>query len=323
MRHKAIDDVILRECVPRDGIKQVVVINSGMDTRPYRLTLPDVDWYEVDNFEVLELKRRLLQMAPKELDLYATKRVGAVKMIGLNVMKSFERLTEVLTKNGVDLDAPCLFVIEASLYNFHIQDAVKFIQSLPMKRRNVVVGTAFQRRMLDWVRDPENQKASPFLSELSYHWRNSFEGCRDAGAFKGWRVRYVRGLSIHARGYGYQIPPNIWGEGEELVFELHCGPPQRPAKKGQLAMGPSGPPATAAKKTRKTAGGGILDFLSTAVKLSALLCAGVVGHIHGDTIIEFAEEKIDSMKESLPGFGSSNSSSGGRRKGNRGGAQRR
>jgi O-methyltransferase involved in polyketide biosynthesis len=33
VRHKAIDDVILRECVPADGIKQVVVLNSGMDTR--------------------------------------------------------------------------------------------------------------------------------------------------------------------------------------------------------------------------------------------------------------------------------------------------
>ena len=77
VRHKAIDDVILRECVPKEGgIKQVVVLNSGMDTRPYRLTLPDVKWFEVDSFEVLELKRRLLQTAPTDLELYASKRVG-------------------------------------------------------------------------------------------------------------------------------------------------------------------------------------------------------------------------------------------------------
>ena len=27
-------------------------LHSGMDTRPYRLTLPDVHWYEIDIFEV-------------------------------------------------------------------------------------------------------------------------------------------------------------------------------------------------------------------------------------------------------------------------------
>ena len=82
VRHKAIDDVILRECVPKEGgIKQVVVLNSGMDTRPYRLTLPDVKWFEVDSFEVLELKRRLLQTAPADLELYASKRVGQGQLV--------------------------------------------------------------------------------------------------------------------------------------------------------------------------------------------------------------------------------------------------
>ena len=79
------------------------------------------------------------------------------------------------------------------------------------------------------------RRESPFLSELSYHWRNSFEGCLDAGVFKGWKVRNVKGLSEHARGYGYQIPPNIWGSGEEIVFELHRGEGVKPAKKGQPA----------------------------------------------------------------------------------------
>ena len=47
VRHRAIDDLILRECIPDDGIKQVVVLNSGMDTRAYRLLLPGVHWFEV------------------------------------------------------------------------------------------------------------------------------------------------------------------------------------------------------------------------------------------------------------------------------------
>ena len=34
VRHRAIDDVILRHCAPEDGIRQVVSINGGLDTEP-------------------------------------------------------------------------------------------------------------------------------------------------------------------------------------------------------------------------------------------------------------------------------------------------
>ena len=64
VRHRAIDDVILRECASaRDGVRQVVVINAGFGTRPYRLALPDVTWFEVDAMEVLLLKRHLIRAA--------------------------------------------------------------------------------------------------------------------------------------------------------------------------------------------------------------------------------------------------------------------
>ena len=37
-----------RECASaRDGVRQVVVINAGFGTRPYRNALPDVTWFEV------------------------------------------------------------------------------------------------------------------------------------------------------------------------------------------------------------------------------------------------------------------------------------
>ena len=42
VRHRAIDDVILRHCAPEDGIRQVVSVNGGLDTRAHRLNLPNV-----------------------------------------------------------------------------------------------------------------------------------------------------------------------------------------------------------------------------------------------------------------------------------------
>jgi methyltransferase (TIGR00027 family) len=39
------------------GVRQVVLLGAGLDTRPYRLDLPDdVDWYELDRSEVFTAK---------------------------------------------------------------------------------------------------------------------------------------------------------------------------------------------------------------------------------------------------------------------------
>ncbi|GAA5001458.1 SAM-dependent methyltransferase [Actinopolymorpha pittospori] len=43
------------------GIRQVVLLGAGLDTRPYRLDLPaDVDWYELDRPEILAHKDPVL-----------------------------------------------------------------------------------------------------------------------------------------------------------------------------------------------------------------------------------------------------------------------
>lgn len=46
------------------GIRQVVLLGAGLDTRPYRLDLPaDVDWYELDRPEVFTDKEPVLATA--------------------------------------------------------------------------------------------------------------------------------------------------------------------------------------------------------------------------------------------------------------------
>ncbi|WP_239097428.1 class I SAM-dependent methyltransferase [Asanoa ferruginea] len=43
------------------GIRQVVLLGAGLDTRPYRLDLPgDVDWFEVDRSTLFSLKEPVL-----------------------------------------------------------------------------------------------------------------------------------------------------------------------------------------------------------------------------------------------------------------------
>ena len=65
LRQLAIDRRIQRHCSSRTehelpAIRQVVLIGAGMDTRPYRLSLPHTHWFEIDMPEVISLKEELL-----------------------------------------------------------------------------------------------------------------------------------------------------------------------------------------------------------------------------------------------------------------------
>jgi methyltransferase (TIGR00027 family) len=59
VRVRWFDDAILAEV--STGVRQVVLLGAGFDTRPYRLDLPpDLDWYELDRPEILAGKESVL-----------------------------------------------------------------------------------------------------------------------------------------------------------------------------------------------------------------------------------------------------------------------
>ena len=126
VKHRAIDDVILRECSSaRDGVRQVVVINAGFGTRPYRLALPHVTWFEVDLMEVLLLKRHLVRAAgggekknapmrnktaPLSLSEtpfahLATPRVRDVKLVGFDAKQEMVAASRVGAAAETDADS--------------------------------------------------------------------------------------------------------------------------------------------------------------------------------------------------------------------------
>lgn len=64
IRTRLIDDYILQYI--QQGYSSIINLGAGLDTRPYRLDLPqDVEWIEIDFPEVIELKNsRLKQYSP-------------------------------------------------------------------------------------------------------------------------------------------------------------------------------------------------------------------------------------------------------------------
>ena len=133
-------------------------------------------------------------------------------------------------------------------------------------------------------------------------------------------MRNAKGLSAHARAYGYSVPPNLWAKGEEVVFEMHrgkvCG--SRRSVFWRAPNGPIGPPATAGRRDAKgefllifvrairmtscfvfltglrspdasTAVGGWVGVLRRAALYTA---CGFIGHRHGGDIARFCERNL-------------------------------
>ena len=82
LRCLAVDERVLSACHGEAGIRQVLCLGCGMDSRPHRLDLPGVAWFEVDVPEVIALKEELLRTASPEA---AALTVGRVERLGLDL----------------------------------------------------------------------------------------------------------------------------------------------------------------------------------------------------------------------------------------------
>lgn len=64
-RSRFLDELVAR-CVAERGVRTVVCLGCGLDTRPWRVELPaDLRWIEVDFPDMLEYKAATLETAPK------------------------------------------------------------------------------------------------------------------------------------------------------------------------------------------------------------------------------------------------------------------
>ena len=146
LRCLAVDDRVLSACGGGEaGIRQVLCLGCGMDSRPHRLDLPGVAWFEVDVPEVLALKEELLRTASPEVHTcthahahsrththtrtHADSRarthaphqaaaltVGRVERLGLDLGRELQALQPALRAVGWDDGAPTLSLLEGVAY---------------------------------------------------------------------------------------------------------------------------------------------------------------------------------------------------------------
>lgn len=122
LRCLAVDDRVLSACRGEARIRQVLCLGCGMDSRPHRLDLPGVAWFEVDVPEVLALKEELLRTASPEA---AALTVGRVERLGLDLGRELHALQPALRAVGWEPGAPTLSLLEGVAY--YLSEASKYV----------------------------------------------------------------------------------------------------------------------------------------------------------------------------------------------------
>ncbi len=193
-------DAAVRATVAERGIRQIVFVASGMDTRPFRLPWPgDVTVYELDRPALLSAKAELL--ADAELPAGVVRRPVAVDLAG--------EWTGSLREAGWQSDVPTLWVVEGLLF-FLPEDAVRRLLSTICEMSGagtVLLGDVASRASL------QNPLARPFLNALKEDDSAWLFGTDEPEMFLtecGWVVREVRQPGEEGADFGrwpYRVVP--------------------------------------------------------------------------------------------------------------------
>jgi methyltransferase (TIGR00027 family) len=101
LRTKYLDDMLDRQL--RSGVRQVVVLGAGLDTRAVRKPATGVTYFEIDDGETLEIKRHAYEQHGIDANL---------KFIPGNYVT--DGLLGMLRRNGFDFDLPTYFIWEGN-----------------------------------------------------------------------------------------------------------------------------------------------------------------------------------------------------------------
>ncbi len=116
-RTRYFDDMLDAEIAA--GIRQVVILGAGLDTRAVRKPSSDVRYFEIDDPATMELKRRCYSDACIDAD---------VTLIPGNYVT--DGLIDLLRPNGFDCDVPTYLIWEGNVMYMRLADDTHVMQHL-------------------------------------------------------------------------------------------------------------------------------------------------------------------------------------------------
>ncbi|WP_201220665.1 class I SAM-dependent methyltransferase [Halochromatium roseum] len=178
LRCIAIDAAVLDACHGSAGIKQVVLLGAGMDTRPYRLEIPDVAWFEVDVPAMSDLKQRLIEQVPEPLRPFTLLRVGRLERLPLDLARSLDALLPMLVARGFDANAPALCVMEGLVYYLSSDENRQLFHKLPAAPGSEALVTCIPAALKTMVNDPAVQEKMPHYRMIAPAWKTDLDTFR-------------------------------------------------------------------------------------------------------------------------------------------------
>ncbi|MBI3561123.1 MAG: class I SAM-dependent methyltransferase [Gammaproteobacteria bacterium] len=202
IRTRLIDEYILKYAA--QGYKTVVNLGAGLDTRPYRLSLPqEVQWIEVDFPEVIELKNEKLKDQKPKCKL---------ERIGLNLSHQTKRkklFDELNHRIG-----PALILTEGVIPYLN-EDSVSSLANDMKDQSNFKLWVAEYYSSKVYPRY-QSQKFKDLLGDSPFqffpaNWFSFFEDC-------GWIQKEMHYLYDEAAKHNRKFPLPWWASALKVII---------------------------------------------------------------------------------------------------------
>lgn len=159
--------------------RQVVVVGSGFDTRPWRLALPPMTkWLEIDSDDIVRAKKRGLASCKAETQIHSNTGYYPLRAVqwdihAADIASSDIDWTKILDMYGFDLDSPIVWVVENILMYVSQEHVKNLLAGLSEASCNgsVLLGNSTVNRSAELLSGHGRSTAYP--AHLVEHWISS------------------------------------------------------------------------------------------------------------------------------------------------------
>ncbi len=193
-------DAIFKKAL-NNGIKQIVILGSGLDTRPYRIARDnETKIFEVDQPIILEKKRTILSKYVEQ---------AFDNVIFTPIDFNIQKLDEVLIANGLDLSKPILFIMEG-VSQYITQEAIDNTLQFIAKASSgsELVFTYILKAVIDGTSNMLGAESLVNLFKISEEpWRFGLNPSELSDFFSQYKLQIIDdiGTSFYKENYLYPI----------------------------------------------------------------------------------------------------------------------
>ncbi len=191
IRTRVFDDWLLESA--GSGIRQVVLLAAGMDTRAYRLSWPDgIELWELDRPELLELKETILESTVASLRL---KRMPVASDLGDELWPT------QLEEAGFKVGEPSVWLAEG-FFQYLEKHAVERL--LDQAGELAAPGSRLLADFVseDFLKSPWMQEYLRRLEQRQTPWRFASNRPEDLLGLHGWRIEVIRQPGEEGASFG-------------------------------------------------------------------------------------------------------------------------